>query len=700
MLNLKIDLEDLQLRLQSADGIAEKIEILQSEESVKDFFITHPVSTCLSALSRQQLLMLYALIAIGQAEHVLAWPTRSDDAFDKIKSLLDSLWAVEQFYAPIGGIIGYHQSAMALLQKPQDAPEHHFDAPEGIDLTKPTKRHREALLHAIEHWSDFAEVYPVGGAADRLQLKSTQNYRSLPAARLSFAGKPLLVGMLRDLEAREYLHYKLYGKQLTTPVVMMTSPEKDNAAHIADICRENGWFGRPKSSIKLLTQPLVPTLDEEGCWVKSDPLELLLKPGGHGAIWQLMVQEKVFDWLIARGAKSLHLRQINNPIAAIDCGALQFLGLGHMHHKAFGFASCLRLVGSAEGVNIIRRDSKGRFALTNIEYCSFARFGLQDKERSKGDPYSLFPSNTNILYADISKAKQTAERYPLPGMLLNFRTFGKKKIARIEAMMQNIADAYTSPSKESLPTYITFNERYKTISTTKRKFAKGSPMLETPEGCFFDLLKNAQDLLGKYCKMKIPKLDEEDFFDNGPPFIFLYHPALGPVYSIIAQKICGGHIAKGSELVLEIADISLKNLHLNGSLIVETSAVTGHLDPRQLKRFSNQTGRCILDNVTVENAGIAKSKEPFWNHVPKRTESLQIHLEEGSLFIAESITFKGTHSIHVPANTCVIASQEGEKITYTSKPFKPKQPFYRYCATSDARIRITPASASDHQVAL
>ncbi|MCP5492588.1 MAG: UTP--glucose-1-phosphate uridylyltransferase [Chlamydiales bacterium] len=689
MLNLKVDLEDLQLRLQSADGINEKIEILQSEEGIRDFCIMHPVATCLASFNNKQLLMLYLLVAIGQAEHVLEWPTRSEDAAEKLKTLLDDLWAVEQFYAPIGGVIGYHKSALALLQKPQAASEQHFDAPEGIDLTKSSKRHREALLHAIEHWGDFAEVYPVGGAADRLQLKSVQSYQSLPAARLSFAGKPLLVGMLRDLEAREFLHYKLYGKQLNTPVVMMTSPEKDNAAHIAAICQENGWFGRPKSSIKLLIQPLVPMLDENGCWVRSNPLELLLKPGGHGAIWQLMVQEKVFDWLMMRGAKSLHLRQINNPIAAIDSGALQFLGLGHMHHKAFGFASCLRLVGAAEGVNIIRRDSKGRFALTNIEYCSFERFGLQDKARAPGDPYSVFPSNTNILYADISKAKLTAERYPLPGLLLNFRNHGKKKVARIEAMMQNIADAYTAPSKEALPTYITFNERYKTISTTKRKFSKGSPWLETPEGCFYDLLKNAQDLLGEHCKMKLPKLNEEDFFDNGPPFIFLYHPALGPIYSIIEQKICGGQIVKGSELVLEIADISLKNLHLDGSLIIETSAVTGHIDPRGLRRFSNQTGRCILDNVTVENKGIAKNKEPFWKHVPKRTESMQIHLEESSLFIAENITFKGTHSIHVPANTCVVARQEGDQITYTSKPFKPDQPFYRYCATSDAYIRIT-----------
>ena len=685
MLNQKIDLSDLQLRLQSAGNLKEKIAILQSEEAINDFFLDHPVSEYLNQLSQKQLFMLCMLIAIGQAETVLVWP---DDPGEKLFTLLDQLWDVECFYQPIGGVIGYQQSVLALLKKPEGCAKQSFEAPVGSDLTKPSQRHDEALLHAIEHWGDFAEVYPVGGAADRLQLKSTKNYASLPAARLSFAGKPLLVGMLRDLEAREYLHYKLYGKQLTTPVVMMTSPEKDNSTHIAAICEENGWFGRPKSSIKLLTQPLVPTVDEKGEWITKEPLELFLKPGGHGVIWQLMLQEKVFEWLLKRGAKSLHLRQINNPIAAIDSGALQFLGLGHMHHKAFGFASCLRLVGSAEGVNVVRRDSKGRYALTNIEYCTFERHGIRDRARANGEDYSLYPSNTNILYADIAKAQQTAARYPLPGMLLNFRTAGDRKIARIEAMMQNIADAYTAPSKETLPTYITFNERYKTISTTKRKFAKGASWLETPEGCFFDLLKNAHELLSKHCKMRMPRLSEKGFFEKGPPFIFLYHPALGPLYTIIAQKIKGGRISRGSELILEIADIACENLELDGSLSVETSAVTGHLDPRGLRRFSSQTGRCILKNVCVQNAGIERGSEPFWKHAPKRTESVQIHLEESSLFIAENVTFKGAHSIHVPAGTCMVASQKGEEISYTSKPYHPQQPFYRYGVTSDGLIRI------------
>ena len=39
---------------------------------------------------------------------------------------------------------------------------------------------------------------------------------------------------------------------------------------------------------------------------------------------------------------------------------------------------------------------------------------------------------------------------------------------------------------------------------------------------------------------------------RGPGFIFLYHPALGPLWDVIAQKIRGGALAPGAELVLEV----------------------------------------------------------------------------------------------------------------------------------------------------
>ena len=44
----------------------------------------------------------------------------------------------------------------------------------------------------------------------------------------------------------------------------------------------------------------------------------------------------------------------------------------------------------------------------------------------------------------------------------------------------------------------------------------------------------------------------EQYLEKGPSFIFLYHPALGPLWDIIAQKVRGGALKHGSELVLEV----------------------------------------------------------------------------------------------------------------------------------------------------
>lgn len=46
--------------------------------------------------------------------------------------------------------------------------------------------------------------------------------------------------------------------------------------------------------------------------------------------------------------------------------------------------------------------------------------------------------------------------------------------------------------------------------------------------------------------------DVEHFLEKGPDFIFLFHPALGPLWHVIGQKLRGGAINQGSELVLEV----------------------------------------------------------------------------------------------------------------------------------------------------
>ena len=46
--------------------------------------------------------------------------------------------------------------------------------------------------------------------------------------------------------------------------------------------------------------------------------------------------------------------------------------------------------------------------------------------------------------------------------------------------------------------------------------------------------------------------DVQQYLERGPGFIFLFHPALGPLWDVISQKIRGGSLSDHSELVLEV----------------------------------------------------------------------------------------------------------------------------------------------------
>ena len=310
---------------------------------------------------------------------------------------------------------------------------------------------------------------------------------------LPYAGRPIFERLLRDLTAREYLYFRIFGQQCTSPVAIMTSDAKGNHQRVCDMLAREGYYGRPEESFRLFNQPLVPVLEAAtGRWVLPEPLRPSMKPGGHGAIWKLMHDHGIFEWLQGQGAAPLrsvtcivpiHLaslcepdfcaamnllgeaavspwqqttrclarlaqmecdtvlavragrtaalvRQISNPMAATDCTLLALAGTGHKGQRAFGFASCDRVVGAAEGMNVLRREwqpaaganenssaaSNGaeslrgnaaaavgsageyRYGVTNVEYTEFQRLGISDQAVCEGSDQSCFPANTNILY--------------------------------------------------------------------------------------------------------------------------------------------------------------------------------------------------------------------------------------------------------------------------------------------------------------
>lgn len=646
-------IELLSHRLATTSSLFEKISLLDALPQIESFLSRYPtLRTFFAGLSAECEVAFKQIIAIGQAERIFAGVGEIDA--EELRVLIEKLVAIDHFYREMGGIVGYQAKIVELLKgKNEGSGGADYHSPHFIDITKETGEVQEAIEWGIEAMPQMGEIYPLGGAADRLHLVDEATGMELPAAKLSFGGRSLLERLIRDLQAREFLYYQKTGKQLITPIAIMTSHEKNNDRHVKEICEKLNWFGRPKESIRFFTQPLVPAVDQNGDWCLMGPLKPLFKPGGHGAIWKLARDGGIFAWFEKQGRTKALIRQINNPMAGLDYGLLAFTGIGCKKEMIFGFASCPRLLRAAEGVNVLIEKGE-KVVLTNIEYCDFAKFGIEDLPLKEGEPYSRFSSNTNILFADLKAISRAVDACPFPGLLINLKksSMGNKEVmmARLESTMQNIADVFTEEKGRELKTertYVTYNRRHKTISTAKKAFVSGGSLQETPENCFYDLLTAHRELLLE-CGFDLPpKRSLEEYLKSGPEFLFLYHPAMGPLYSILRKKIRGGSLALGSECLLEVADFSAKELKIAGSLQVVAEQPIGHLEGNRF-HYSDQIGSCLLENVTIENRGVDwNSSKPFWKMENRREESVKIVLKGRSRFIARNVTLRGNHTFLV-----------------------------------------------------
>ena len=86
------------------------------------------------------------------------------------------------------------------------------------DIAEETEEVRELIHWGLKALPETAEMYPLGGAADRLHLVDEKTGVELPAAKLPFAGRTLLENLVRDLQAREFLYFQMHGRQLTLPL--------------------------------------------------------------------------------------------------------------------------------------------------------------------------------------------------------------------------------------------------------------------------------------------------------------------------------------------------------------------------------------------------------------------------------------------------------------------------------------------------
>lgn len=693
-------LEDLCNQLMASENIQKKLEIIKSFSGVKKFLVGSLfLNKALQKTDAETEFVICAVLALGQGPFVFGHIDYHPESLEKFHSLVSTLKDMEKFYDRMGGIIGYHITVLKLIdstQSPSPTPSHQsfYDEPEGLDISKDSSEGDQVVRWGIESLHELAEIYPLGGAGDRLHLQDEISGEFLPAAQLPFCGRTLLEGMIRDLQGREYLYYKLFGKQIKTPLAIMTSHEKNNHAHILNICHSNHWFGRSKDNFLFFIQSLVPMIAEDGTWAMHDHLQPILKPGGHGVIWKVAFDQGVFQWLERFNCRKALIRQINNPVAGVDNGLFALWGIGCHENKDFGFASCFRLLNQPEGMDVLcekQVDGEYEYCITNIEYTEFEQRGIKDVPESPNSPYSRFPANTNILFVDLHAIKRVIEQCPLPGVIINMKNIvtcrasdgemRKIHAGRLESTMQNIADYIVDRfprrlkkgERGDLSTFITYNERRKTISVTKQAYEPGKPLNGTPEGCYYELMQNYHDVLTNYCHFKLPKQqNEKEYLDLGPTLVIHFHPAFGVLFDVIGQKVQKGILAEGSEWIMEVAEAEITNLHLDGSLLIEADSIMGKPDADGVVNYNSaDSGKCILKDVKVVNKGLDRNaNNVFWKHQVHRLEALHIILHGNAEFYAENVHLNGNLKFEVPDGHRMHVEQKDGRIVSSCKKIK------------------------------
>jgi hypothetical protein len=200
---------------------------------------------------------------------------------------------------------------------------------------------------------------------------------------------------------------------------------------------------------------------------------------------------------------------------------------------------------------------------------------------------------------------------------------------------------------------------------------------------------NMKELLEEHCGFKLPEMPCISRYEKqGPSFIVHLHPALGPVFAIIGQKIHHGELSFGSELILEIAELSLSNLKLEGSLIIQAESVMGQTTDHILK-FGNENGKCELKNVSVKNRGLSASQEtPYWKNHLKHEEKLHIILKGNAEFLAENITFEGNLLIEVPSGYRYIAYQDRTEVKFKKEQIQQSTWYWDYAFDENDQVKI------------
>jgi len=574
----------------------------------------------------------------GTNRHVYAdWPEAGTEDKGKI-DLAEQLADLDDSYP--GGLQSYLTKAKKLLKESSDGvnPFEEYTAlvPEGESLTYENSAKgentgmtfREAEDVGLSGIADVAFVLVAGGLGERLGFNGIK--LSLETNLLT--EKCYLEQYCKFIQAMHRMaQKKIHHTAPPIPLVIMTSGDTD--ALTRQLLKDNNDFGMEPGQIKIVCQDKVPALKDSNAGLSmKNRWEVETKPHGHGDVHHLLHKHGLVKKWLKEGRKHVIFLQDTN--ALVINAVLPALGVSI--RKGFHMNSiCIpRLPEEAAGA-ITRLEHKtdpSKSLTINVEYNQLDPL-LKNTPPFTGDVadpatgYSPYPGNANNLVFELEAYGKTLKGED-EGVVIEFvnpkykdgsRTEFKKP-TRLECMMQDFPKLMQKEMGKDANIGFTMFDRWYTFSPAKNSFeagldhvSKGGQAPGTMCSAESDKYISNQKKL-KYVGVDLHVTENESDkvtlagipITPGPRIILC--PAFAITQQEIEGKIVGGKISQRSSLVLEGEELVVKNLDLDGALVIRAA----------------QGCDVTVDGLKVQNEGWEFVKIPSTANLDDIPESVHI----------------------------------------------------------------------------
>eukprot|EP00978_Attheya_sp_CCMP212_P035365 scaffold153556_cov45-Attheya_sp.AAC.3 len=594
----------------------------------------------------------------GAQRHVYAdWPEVGTDDEGK-KKLAEQLADLDASYP--GGLVAYLSKAKKLLKESAEGtnPFSDFEAsvPKGESLAFDSPPHfshqgmtfSEAEQAGLTGIADVAFVLVAGGLGERLGYSGIK----LSLETNLCTKRCYLDVYAKYIQAMQRMaSLKTGRKDIKIPLIIMTSGDTDPLTR--KLLADNNNFGFEEGQVEIVCQDKVPALKDSsaGLSLGSSRWEIDTKPHGHGDVHHLLFREGHVDKWVKEGRKHVIFLQDTN--ALVINSVLPTLGVSIAKDFHMNSICIPRLAGEAAGA-IARLEHKTdpeKSLVINVEYNQLDPL-LKTQGDCLGDVpdpdtgFSPFPGNANNLVIDIGAYAKTLQGED-QGVVVEFvnpkykdstRTEFKKP-TRLECMMQDLPKLFQKEMGSDANIGFTMFDRWFTFSPAKNSLEAGIEAVEggnnapgTMSSAESDkYIQNQRKL--KFAGMDVPVSEEKDLVKVGgipvtPGPRIILSPSFAITQQELMDKIEGGRITQRSALVLEGESLKVKNLQLDGALVIKT----GH--------------DCIVevDGLVVENKGFKLKEIPEGADVPE-TVSIRGYTMDQNEVLEIVITEPGTYKI-------------------------------------------------------